>query len=257
MSEENTKTRERISGLFSTEKSERIGTGTTQRKKVFKTYWYVTENDAGELKGQPLNENQVPAGPKTDIDREEFMANYTPEMEHYMKVVFPALQEVNNTVERAEAQRQKGALYSAEFEYENVLAIDEENVRANFGLGLTYMERGDTDKAKDVLKRIVGLDAPFQEEHKHLFNDFGINLRKNNLNDEALAYYERAVSIGSNDENIHYNIARVYYQKGENQQAAENLQAALKINPDHDEAQQFLNAVKKKIAESASDLNFT
>jgi len=119
-------------------------------------------------------------------------------------------------------------------------------VRANFGLGLTYLERGDDTKANDIFERLVKLDAAFEEEHKHLFNDFGINLRKNNMLDQSVEYYERAMELASTDENLFYNVARVFYEQEEFVKTAEFLEKAVEMNPNFQEAQKFLQFLQKK-----------
>lgn len=237
---------QKVKGLFSTQTVEKVGTGTTQRKTISKMYWFAKQNDAGQVEVQPLNKNMVPAGTVTNVPLEDFLAKYNPEPEMYVKTVFPKMQELTRTVQRAEEQRQRGALYSAQFEYENAIAVDEENVRANFGLGLTYMERGDSTKAKDILERIVGLDAAFAPEHKHLFNDFGISLRKSRMVDQAIEYYTRALTMTENDENLHYNVARAYYEKGDLAKCREHLSRARELNPDHEEVIKFLTFLDTK-----------
>jgi len=236
----------RIKGLFSSQTVEKVGTGTTQRKTISKMYWFCTQEADDVVQVQPLNKNMVPAGAATPVPLDDFLARYNPEPEMYQKTVYPKMQELSATVSRAEESRQRGALYSAQFEYENALSVDEENVRANFGLGLTYVERGETAKAKDILGRIVGLEAAFAPEHKHLFNDFGISLRKSRMHEQALEYYSRALSLTSTDENLHYNIARVYFDRGDQQKCREHLENALRLNPDHEEARKFLDFLDGK-----------
>ena len=236
----------KIKGLFSTQTVEKVGTGTTQRKTISKMFWFCSQNDEGLVMVQALNKNMVPAGASTAVPLEDFLAKYNPEPEMYLKNVYPKMQELNSTVQRAEEQRQRGALYSAQFEYENALAVDEENVRANFGLGLTYVERGEATKAKDILGRIVGLDAAFAPEHKHLFNEFGISLRKSRMVDQSIEYYTRALTMTETDENLHYNAARAYFDKGDLAKCREHLNRALAINPAHEEVAKFLEFLDKK-----------
>ncbi|OGR39345.1 MAG: hypothetical protein A2051_07160 [Desulfovibrionales bacterium GWA2_65_9] len=236
----------KLKGLFSTQTVEKVGTGTTQRKTISKMFWFCTQNDEGQVMVQALNKNMVPAGASTAVPLEDFLNKYNPEPEMYLKNVYPKMQELNSTVQRAEEQRQRGALYSAQFEYENALAVDEENVRANFGLGLTYVERGEATKAKDILGRIVGLDAAFAPEHKHLFNEFGISLRKSRMVDQSIEYYTRALTMTETDENLHYNAARAYFDKGDLQKCREHLDRALAINPTHEEVTKFLEFLDKK-----------
>lgn len=80
-------------------------------------------------------------------------------------------------------------------------------MRANFGIGLTYLERGDNAKAQDIFQRLVKLEATFEPQHKHLFNEFGINLRKSKMLQESLDYYKRALELSPNDESLYMNIA--------------------------------------------------
>jgi Putative Zn-dependent protease, contains TPR repeats len=236
----------KIKGLFSTQTVEKVGTGTTQRKTISKMYWYCTQADDQNVGVQALNRNMVPAGNSTLVPLEDFLAKYNPEPEMYLKTVYPKMQELAATVTRAEESRQRGALYSAQFDFENVLAVDEENVRANFGLGLTYVERGEAAKAQDILGRIVGLEAAFAPEHKHLFNEFGISLRKSKMVDQSIEYYTRALTLSTSDENLHYNVARAYFDKGEMEKCREHLGEALRLNPDHEEAKKFLEFLDTK-----------
>ncbi|MFW5837208.1 MAG: tetratricopeptide repeat protein [Desulfovibrionaceae bacterium] len=239
--------RQKISGVFSTQKVERIGTGSTMRKSISKMYYFAKEVEGQEVQIQPLNTNYVPAGPKKEIPRDEFLAKYNPEPEFYVKTVYPKMRELNQTVARAEEHRRQGAAYSAEFEYSKALEVDEENVRANFGLGLTYLSRGENAKANDIFERLVHLDAAFETEHKHLFNEFGINLRKSGMHEQAVDYYARALEMTQDDENLHYNMARAFWERGQLGQCVKHLQAALKLNPDHETANEFLQFLQSKV----------
>ena len=153
--------------------------------------------------------------------------------------MFPAIKEMDGAIVRGEKHRERGAAYSAEFEYKQAMAIDEENVRANFGLGLTYLDRGDQVKANDIFERLVDLEAAFEEEHKHLFNDFGINMRKNKMYEQALQYYLRAEGLVANDEHLFHNIARCYYEKGDVDGCKKYLLKSLQVNPNLKESIQF------------------
>ncbi len=238
--------RERIKGVFSSQEVRKVGTGTTTRKTIQKAYWFVEENDDGTLMVQPLNSNYIPSGPKRTVTLDEFLERFAPEPEFYMNTVYPKIREVNKTIARADRHRKRGESFSAEFEYNNALAVDEENVRANFGLGLTYLERGDNNKANDIFERLVKLDAAFEEEHKHLFNEFGINLRKNKMLDQSLEYYQRAMELSKKDENLFYNIARVYLEKKDFQKVVACLLTTLELNPELEAGNKFLQWMKDK-----------
>lgn len=232
--------RQRIKGVFSTQEVKKVGTGTTTRKTIQKGFWFVEETEKGDVEIQPLNNNCVPSGPKRCINMNELLEKFAPEPEFYVQTVFPRMRELNKTVARADRHRQKGETFSAEYEYANALQVDEENVRANFGLGLTYLSRGETGKADDIFERLVKLEAAFEEEHKHLFNEFGINLRKNQMFDQAVTYYSRALELTRKDENLHLNIARAMLEKKNFPDTVEHVLKALEINPSIDAGIKFL-----------------
>jgi tetratricopeptide (TPR) repeat protein len=229
----------KIKGIFSTQTIAKVGTGTTTRKTIRKTYWHVDQLDEDNIQIQPLNKNYVPSGPRRKISKEDFLKKFSPEPEFYVSTVFPRMQELNQTIERGEKHRKKGETYSAKFEFQTALKVDEDNIRANFGLGLTYLDRGETPKANDIFKRVVGLEAAFETEHKHLFNEFGISLRKNRMYDQALEYYTRALELTKDDENLHLNIARAYMEKGMMEEAVDHIRKALDLSPGHPEGVKF------------------
>lgn len=219
-----------LEGVFSNQEVRSVGTGTTTRKTIQKSYWYVIEQENGEMELQPLNSNYVPSGPKKRLSKNEFLEKFSPEPEFYVSNVFPKIKEINKTIARADRHRQNKEYYSAEMEYGNALRIDEDNIRANFGLGITYLERGENNKAEDILGRLVKLEGAFESEHKHLFNDFGINLRKNGMYDQSIAYYSRALELTLHDENLYYNMARAYLEKKDPGSAVDYLLKGLELN---------------------------
>ncbi|GAB6126364.1 tetratricopeptide repeat protein [Humidesulfovibrio idahonensis] len=244
----------RISGVFSQKKIAKIGTGTTARKTEIIAYFFVEEREDGTIVVQPLAANDVPFGPKTEITRDDLLANYMPEPQKSMArtatALSPAEQEIQKAVARGDKFRKRGESFTAEFEYNKALQIDMSNVRANFGIGLCYIDRGEREKAHEVFERLVQLDAAFEDEHKHLFNEFGISLRKSGMQSEAMEYYQRALALSPQDENLHYNMARAALDKGEPKTAAQHLMACLKLNADHAEAKQFVEYLRrKKLAE--------
>lgn len=230
----------RISGVFSSKEVRKVGTGTTTRKTIQKAFWYCDEQEDGSMVVQPLNANYIPSGPKKKVTREQFLELFSPEPELYVSSVYPQMRELNKTIARADRHRTNKEYFSAEMEYQSALKVDEENVRANFGLGITYLERGETSKADDIFERLVKLEAAFEAEHKHLFNEFGIKLRKNKMFDQSVAYYERALELAAQDENLQYNLARAYLEKEDYPKTLEFLLKSLDLNPLLEPAIKFL-----------------
>lgn len=234
-----------IKGVFSTQEIRKVGTGTTTRKTVQKTFWFV-EQKGDEIECQPLNPNYVPSGPKRKITMEELMAKFMPEPEFYQMSVFPRMRELNKTIKDGDSHREKGETFAAEYEYSRALKVDEENVRANFGIGLTYMERGELEKAENIFERLVKLESAFESEHKHLFNEFGINLRKNKMLKQAVEYYNRALELSQNDENLHTNLARALLETKDINGCLDHLLKALELAPTHPVSLKFLAWLDKK-----------
>ena len=237
---------ENIRGVFSTQEIRRVGTGTTTRKTVAKTFWFVDQSPEGTLECQPLNTNYVPSGPKRILTMDELISKFAPEPEFYMSSVYPKMQSLQNTINNADNLRGKGETFAAEYEYQNALTVDEDNVRANFGIGLTYLQRGENSKAEDIFHRLVSLEAAFEPRHKHLFNDFGINLRKSKMFSQAVTYYQRALELSPHDDNLYVNLARAQLETKDIAACVDYLFKALDINPHHENAIKFLDWLVKK-----------
>ncbi|MBF0480232.1 MAG: tetratricopeptide repeat protein [Desulfovibrionaceae bacterium] len=222
----------KIKGIFSS--SEDIG-----HQTQYKQHWFAKEISPDTISLQPLDQDHLPAGPQVIKTRSDFLNGYLLEPELCYKLL-------TQRVMQGDFYRKQGLNQQAKDEYQNVLRIDEENIRANFGLGLTYLALNQLDKGKYVFECLVRLDESFKEEHKHLFNDFGIGLRKKMLYDEAIAFYARAAELSPGDEHIHVNMARALYEKNDVERAVEGLKKALEINPSLNEALIFLDFLKRR-----------
>ncbi|WP_320171295.1 tetratricopeptide repeat protein [Maridesulfovibrio sp.] len=234
-----------LNGVFSRQRIAKVGTGTTTRRVAQVGYYFVEQVDADLFQVRPLNNNFVPTGDPEEISRDDLLKEYNPEPEMYHKQVLPNMKELQKTLARADRYRKQGNSFSAEMEYTNALKVDELNVRGNFGVGLCLMERGEKERANDIFARLIAMDAPFAGEHKHMFNEFGINLRKSKMIPQAVEYYARALSLSPNDEHLRYNLARAYFDAKEYGKARKELQTSLETNPDFDEAKKFIAYLDK------------
>lgn len=237
----------KIQGVFFEESTITLGTGHTQKTQTVKNYCRAEQIDDEKVKLTFLGNEGKPTGIVIELTNEEFLRRYTLDPNYRVKTREEA--EHDRHVAIAEKHRARGEHFSAEFEYANALKIDPDSIRANFGIGTLYMEMGDTRKAKEVFKKLSEVEAIFDEENKHIFNEFGIELRKANMVDEALANYRKAITISPDDEHLHFNVARLYYDKKEWDNALAWLKKAMDINPHFNDARNFEALILKEMKE--------
>ncbi|BBD06837.1 tetratricopeptide repeat protein [Desulfovibrio ferrophilus] len=248
--------REPIHGVFSTMETRKIGTGTTLRKTKVKQHWLVHELDDGLVEVQPINENLIATGKKRTISTDTLLDRFAPEPDFYITSEVPEPATGNGSVldlDEPSAPEPKAPPVSSGgpqiegFELSGTPEDVEKSARASFGLALTYLKRGNMTKAVDIFSQLAEAEAPFAPEHKHMFNEFGISLRKERLLDTALKHYLRALDLApEGDENLHHNIARAYFEKKDIGNAVKFLEQSLKINPDLTESKLFLKYLRRK-----------
>ena len=210
------------------------------RKFEHRLYWLVSKNEDGTVTATRLNKKNLPTKDVRTLTLKQLIENYTPEPDYYARCVFPMLHRVEETINRGDELREQNDHTSASYEYGNALDMDIDNVRANFGAALVFLAQGEVAKAEGVFNRLVRLDGTFEEEHKHLFNEFGISLRKGKMYKQAIAYYQRALQLTQEDENLHINIARALFEEGFFTSCTEHLLKSLKLCPGHPLALRFL-----------------
>jgi len=250
--------REPIHGVFSTMETRKIGTGATLRKAKVKQYWLVHELDDDLAEVQPINENLIPTGKKRNISIDTLLDRFAPEPEFYINSEVPEPSDRGGAVLDLDDEpmappqplRREPVVSGPEiegFELSGPPEDVEKSARASFGLGLTYLKRGNMTKAVDIFTALAEAEAPFVPEHKHMFNEFGISLRKERLIDTALKCYLRAQDLTEvDDENLAHNIARAYFEKKDIPNAVKYLERSLEINPELKESQLFLKYLRRK-----------
>ncbi len=77
------------------------------------------------------------------------------------------------------------------------------------------------------------------------YNDTGISCRTSGDIDKAITEYKKAISISPDDENLYYNVARAYLEKGKKEDAEECIGLAVKINPKFREGLKLQHYIRK------------
>lgn len=230
-----------VKGVFSVDAATYLGRQYLPRAASQRLFVYAEETTPGRVTIQRLSRNFIPSGPKRIIPRERLLSEYLPEPSIYLNKVVPVMRHVDDAVAAADKHRLRQELFTAEFAYKNVLRQNEDHVRATFGLGLTYLERREKENADIVFQKIMRIEAAFTPEHKHLFNNFGIQMRKLGMYDEAMRYYMRAYRLCKTDEHLLYNMARTLYEKGRIKSSRALLGKAMRLNPQFPAGRAFLD----------------
>lgn len=229
-----------------------MGIGGTTREGERVLYYYAEKTPEDGIRIQALNANSVPSGEHTPVAEEEFLEKYKPEPLIYYNQVKPRLEELRTHLDRGEQHLEAGRLDKAEKSFQKALAYDGDNLRAVFGLGNAYLTGGKLEDAREIFEKIMSIDLAFGPDNKFLFNEFGIRMRKCGLLDMARSYYEKALAVAEADENLLFNLGRVYFELGEFPAAIEAAGKALAVNPAFTVAGKLQRAAEKAKLQSQS-----
>ena len=223
-----------LEGVYSETKIQTIGTMSTARTQTIVDYYRCSQVDEKTMMVQILDMDGELLPIKEKVSLEDFLKRFTYEPDKFKTVKTAAEITAEKHVAMAEKHVARKEYFSAEFEFGKALKVDQENVRANFGLGKVYLETGDTVKAAEIFGQLSRQDNIITDpDNKHFFNDLGREMRGLKLYDQAIDFYEKAMSMmGSDDENLLFNIARAAYEKGDQDRTKIYLTKALDLNPE-------------------------
>lgn len=213
---------------------------------ALENYWVATLRDDGRVAVVLLDINNEPSGLNEVVTVHEFHRRFMHQPGYWQHAKSSKERLIDIIIEQADEHYEREEYLSAEYEYKKALHLDEQSVRANFGLGLTYVVQGDHDKARSIFFRLANIEAIYNPRHKHLFNEFGIQLRKCGLYDQALEHYFRALTISGRDENLWFNMGRTLHEEGQRTDLAKKaMKRALRLNSDFKEAQSYIEHIEK------------
>ncbi|SMF18932.1 tetratricopeptide repeat protein [Desulfovibrio gilichinskyi] len=235
-----------VLGVYSKNTEEKTGTGTTLQKAAHKTFYYVTRSEIDEYHVQPLNQQHVPSGLVTSLTKRQFLTTFTPEMDYYEKKTIPALRSLQAKILKGEELFSEGNLDEAEQYFAKALLLDPENPKASLGIGSILCNKQNFQKLSKIVSKLLNSDAVFLESQRKEFNIFAIALRKQELFEESINFYKKALEINKNDENLHFNLARAYFDSGNTGRALKHIDKALAIQPNLEWAHKFKKYIIKQ-----------
>lgn len=129
-----------------------------------------------------------------------------------------------------QSELQSGNNQQAYIRFHEALIEDPRNKEVHHALGYVNMTMGDYGKAEKFLMRAVSLDNKYSEAWNSLCSLYHIYLGRY---DKALRACEKALEnpLYKTPEKSLYNIARIYYKKGNNQKALSYSSKAIKRFP--------------------------
>jgi tetratricopeptide (TPR) repeat protein len=238
--------------VYSQTKKIKVGIGSTAKVTEITDYYQTVETEGEEVKLFLLNMDDQPMGSPIVIPRDELSKNYTHRPEYLERKKAGKAAKVEGHVRAGDDHFRKKEYFSAEFEYGKALSLNENHLRANLGKGKTLFAAGEKEEAKKIFSRLSKIDALYEKENKHIFNEVGIELRQKGMLAEAIMNYRKAISIDPEDEVLYFNLARACFEQGEPQEAANHLAAALRLKPDFAEAKEFLAVISAAIPQACN-----
>ena len=108
-----------------------------------------------------------------------------------------------------------------------------------YGLGWTFFDEEQYDKAIAAFKNAVNIDPKFKEAHNHL----GVVYIKQGKYVEAIEVLEKAISIDGNFKEAYFNLALAYLEHGEFEAAINAANHALEIDPNYKPARMLIECI--------------
>ena len=131
-------------------------------------------------------------------------------------------------------------------QYQAALRLAPENVSARNNLGVALFKTGQTDAAIQQYQEVIRL-AP---DDASVRNNFGAALYSHGQPDEAVRQFQEAVRLDPNYAEARFNLARVLMKNGQMDAAIRQLQELLHQKPDYPEARERLHQALESQAKS-------
>ena len=230
-----------VLGVYSLTQKKEMGSGRTLVERRNITYWFVRQVSANQCELQPLSTRGLPSGVVTKTALKDVLHRYTPEPFYYSENPCPVLESMAHKVFESDSTDLLTSLDPSELECLRLIlgkpadAPRTQQEKVNWAWDL-----------REMLSVLLCRGEKAQFSHRARCSSHGVVLRKDKRYEESLGYFTKALELEKNDENIYFNMARVYYDKGDLQQCRDALDKALVINPGFLEAIRFMRFLRKR-----------
>ena len=130
---------------------------------------------------------------------------------------------------------------------EEAYALDPENVDVAINLGGAYVMQGRFSKAVPVLEA-ASRQAP---NNSMVWTNLAaaylgrLELSSQEMQDKAIAAFERALQVNPSAPNVNYNLGLIYKERGDLERAFAHFWRALEINPNDRDARFWLDWIQR------------
>lgn len=195
-----------------------------------KTFYFIWELPDKSYVIQELDPALTATGPQRRITNARLKANFRPEPSILAApVTSPEPRDFIQPGPEKATELTDGTL--ARLERARKAKQVETDLRNNFARALSSLNRPRDRKGAIVaLEQLARTKKDILPEHKHMFRDFGVSLRKKSLHDIAAICAQRVLELAPNDDHAHFNMARLMLLLGMYDEAVAHLKAAMKLD---------------------------
>ena len=216
-----------------------------------RTLYFVWQTETDDYIVQRIDSARKPTGAPERIARDMLLRNFVPEAPPAPRAVppqddtlspsSPATRPETQETEREtlfsppDSTGEEEALFSdTEFrrlELARKAKHLEAALRETFRKTLLRLKRPkERSAALAALEQLAAAKDGIVAEHRHMFRDFGVQLRKHAHPETALHFSHRVVRLAPGDDHALFNMARVLYDLRKFDEAEQLLEKAMKMN---------------------------
>ncbi len=135
---------------------------------------------------------------------------------------------------------------------EEARRLDPENVLAKVNLGGAYILSGQHARAVPILEEAVAMEPEDAQIWVNLAAAYlgKLPFATREKRGKAIAALKRSLRIDPQGYSVHYNIALIYREQGDLEQAMYYFQEALRVNPEDEDAQRWLKRLQERASAS-------
>ena len=131
---------------------------------------------------------------------------------------------------------QRGYMDQAAAAFERARRDDPQSAEAVYGLGSVYLDQNKMTQARDCFQQTLKLNASYPDTVPNAWNNLGLIAAREGHTDQAISYFQRALSLSPDHTIALVNLGSAYRQLKRWQESRKSLESALAIHPDDPEA---------------------